>query len=57
MNLGASYFVVRGHVTHAVTLRAYNLTNQEYRLHTSFIKDLAPEMGRGVRLTYTVRFF
>ena len=31
--------------------------HSEYRLHTSFIKDLAPEMGRGVRLTYTVNVF
>jgi iron complex outermembrane receptor protein len=57
VNLRAAYFVVRGHATHGVTLTAYNLGNRDYRLHTSFIKDLAPEMGRGVRVTYTVRFF
>ena len=28
-----------------------------YRNHSSFIKDLAPELGRGVRVTYMVRFF
>ena len=57
VNLGASYLMARGHATHIVALRAYNLTNETYRLHTSFIKDLAAEMGRGVRLTYSVKFF
>ncbi len=57
VNVGASYFVVRGHATHAFTLSARNLFDEEYRLHTSFLKDLAPEMGRSVKLTYTVRFF
>jgi len=57
VNLGASYLVARGHATHIVALKAYNLTNETYRLHTSFIKDLAAEMGRGVRLTYSVKFF
>jgi iron complex outermembrane receptor protein len=57
VNLGASYLMARGHATHIVSLKAYNLTNETYRLHTSFIKDLAAEMGRGVRLTYSVKFF
>lgn len=57
INLGASYLLARGHATHVVSLKAYNLTNETYRLHTSFIKDLAAEMGRGVRLTYAVKFF
>ena len=30
---------------------------RENRLHTSFIKDLAPEFGRGARITYTINFF
>jgi iron complex outermembrane receptor protein len=57
VNFGASYFVVRGHATHAITLSGQNLLNEQYRLHTSFLKDLAPEMGRSVKLSYTVRFF
>jgi iron complex outermembrane receptor protein len=57
VNFGASYLKASGHATHIVSLRAYNLTNETYRLHTSFIKDLAAEMGRGVRLTYAVKFF
>jgi iron complex outermembrane recepter protein len=57
LNFSLTYFVARGHATHAIAFKAHNLTNEEYRLHTSFLKDLAPEMGRGVKLTYTVRFF
>jgi iron complex outermembrane receptor protein len=57
INLGATYLKARGHATHIVAFKAYNLTNETYRLHTSFIKDLATEMGRGVRLTYAVKFF
>ncbi len=57
LNIGASYFVVRGHATHQVTLAGRNLANTEYRHHTSFLKDYAPEMGRSVKLTYSVRFF
>lgn len=57
INLGASYLLARGHATHVVAFKAYNLTNETYRLHTSFIKDLASEMGRGVKITYAVKFF
>ena len=57
LNLSATYFIVRAHATHSVTFKAHNLTNEAYRLHTSFLKALAPEAGRGVKLSYTVRFF
>jgi len=56
-NFGLTYLMLRGHTTHAITFQGYNLTDENYRLHTSLIKDLAPEIGRGVRLSYTVRFF
>jgi iron complex outermembrane receptor protein len=35
----------------------FNIANQLYRNHASLIKDFAPEIGRGVRFHYTVRFF
>jgi iron complex outermembrane receptor protein len=35
----------------------FNATDRLYRNHLSFIKDVAPEIGRGVRFTYTLRFF
>jgi len=56
-NLKASYVLARPHLAHIVSVRGYNLTNKLYRNHTSFIKDFAPEIGRGVTLGYSVRFF
>ena len=53
----ASYVWPRQHTAHILTFTAYNLTNALYRNHTSFIKDLAPEMGRGFKVGYSVRFF
>jgi iron complex outermembrane recepter protein len=56
-NLGASYTVPTAHLTHVVSVNAFNLGDRLYRNHLSFIKQLMPEMGRGVRVSYTVRFF
>lgn len=56
-NLNAMYVLGQQHLTHIFTVEGYNLTNREYRLHTSFIKNLAPEMGRGIKATYSVKFF
>jgi iron complex outermembrane recepter protein len=57
VNLNLRWERTGAHATHIVTLRGYNLTDETYRLHTSFIKDLAPEMGRGVKASYSLRFF
>ena len=57
VNLDASYIWPRQHVAHVLSFTGYNLANALYRNHTSFIKDLAPEMGRGVRVGYSLRFF
>jgi iron complex outermembrane receptor protein len=56
-NLVASYAIARQHAVQIFSVNAFNLSNRLYRNHLSFIKDLAPEIGRGVRFTYTVRFF
>ena len=56
-NVGGSYTVGRQHVAHILTFNAYNLTNKLYRNHVSFIKELVPEIGRGIRFGYTIRFF
>ncbi len=55
-NLNGSYTFVKGRAAHIVSINAYNLGDMFYRNHLSFIKDIAPEIGRGVRLSYTVRF-
>ena len=57
VNLRASYVWPRQHMAHILTFTGYNLTNALSRNHTSFIKDLAPEIGRGVRIGYSMRFF
>jgi iron complex outermembrane receptor protein len=38
-------------------VNSFNLSDRLYRNHSSFIKNLAPEIGRGVRFTYRVQFF
>ena len=57
VNLKASYVWPRQHMVHILSVSGYNLTDELYRSHTSFIKDLAPEVGRGVKLAYSMRFF
>ena len=53
----ASYVFVGAHMTHNISLRGYNLTDAEYRHHNSLIKDMAAQMGRGFRISYSLRFF
>jgi iron complex outermembrane recepter protein len=55
--LSGSYLIARGHAAHIISFNAFNLGNRLYRNHLSFIKEFAPEMGRGLRVTYTLRFF
>jgi iron complex outermembrane receptor protein len=57
INVAGSYTVARDHFAHIFTFNAYNLTDKLYRNHLSFIKEFAPEIGRGIRFGYTVRFF
>ena len=56
-NFDASYTVAQRHLLHIFSVNAFNLGNRLYRNHLSFIKEIAPETGRGVRFTYTMRFF
>jgi len=56
-NLAASYAYAQRHLAHIFSVNAFNLGDRLYRNHLSFIKELAPEIGRGVRFTYAVRFF
>jgi iron complex outermembrane receptor protein len=56
-NIAASYTLTRQHSAHVFGVDAFNLGDRLYRNHLSFIKDRAPEIGRGVRFTYTLRFF
>ena len=57
VNLKASYTLAQQHLVHQFSVNVFNIGDRLYRNHSSFIKDLAPEIGRGVRFTYTMRFF
>jgi iron complex outermembrane receptor protein len=56
-DLTASYTIARPHYAQVFSVNAFNLGDRVYRNHLSFIKNLAPEMGRGVRFSYTIRYF
>ena len=57
MNLTASYTIPQAHFSHHLAFSIFNATDTLYHNHLSFIKDLAPEIGRGVRLSYSVKYF
>ncbi len=57
VNIRASYAIPTQHVTHIFSADAFNLGDRLWRNHLSFIKDLAPEIGRGIRFGYSMRFF
>ncbi|MFM9902944.1 MAG: TonB-dependent receptor [Pyrinomonadaceae bacterium] len=55
-NLNGSYTFFKGRSLHTLIVSGYNLNNKLYRNHLSFIKNIAPEIGRGVKFTYALRF-
>ena len=57
VNLLGSYTVTRSHQLHIFGVDLFNAGNNLYRNHLSFIKEIAPEIGRGVRVSYTIQFF
>jgi len=57
LNLECGYLWAQSHVLHAFSATLFNATDRLYRNHVSLIKDFAPEIGRGLRFTYTLRFF
>ena len=56
-NLSATYTFARSHVVHMLSAEVFNAGDNLYRNHLSFIKEYAPEIGRGVRFGYTIQFF
>jgi iron complex outermembrane receptor protein len=56
-NLKASYSIVSKHAIHMISASFFNIGDRLYRNHVSFVKDVAPEIGRGVSFGYSVRFF
>ena len=56
-NVIGSYTFKLHRVANIFSVNGFNLTNKLYFNHVSYIKDYTPEIGRGVRFNYTVRFF
>jgi iron complex outermembrane receptor protein len=56
-NTTGSYTFVSKHLANTIAFNAFNLTDKVYFNHVSFIKGYTPEIGRGVRVSYTMRFF
>lgn len=57
VDLTGSYTLPQDHFIHHFSVKVFNIGDRLYRNHSSFIKDLAPEIGRGVRFTYSMKFF
>jgi iron complex outermembrane recepter protein len=57
LNVAASYSIARDRTVHTFSVSTSNLTDRLYRNHLSYIKDLAPEPGRNLRFSYTLRLF
>ncbi len=55
-NAALSYTLTTGAVTTDFYVKGVNLTNEEVREHTSFLKDVAPLSGRGVVAGVKVSF-
>ena len=55
-NISGSYLFAQQHAAHIISFNLFNAGDTLYRNHLSFIKGFAPEMGRGFRVTYTLRF-
>ena len=56
LKLFASYSFHRAGLVHTLTARVDNVANERYRNHLSYVKDLVREMGRDVRVVYSIRF-
>ena len=56
-NLNASYTVAGVHMSHVFGFNFFNMSDVVYRNHLSFIKEFAPEIGRGVRFSYTMNWY
>ncbi|MFP4624696.1 MAG: TonB-dependent receptor [Gemmatimonadota bacterium] len=56
VNAAIGYRWFPGHQVHSVTLTLENLTDELYRNHLSRIKELSPEAGRGVTISYRASF-
>ncbi len=56
VNINTSYTLVKSRTAHIINIGANNLADRRYRNHLSFIKERAPEIGRNLRVSYTIRY-
>lgn len=56
-NINGSYSFISGNAAHIITFGGQNLTDELYRNHVNFLKDIVPERGRGFKVSYSVRLF
>ncbi|MGB3724625.1 MAG: TonB-dependent receptor [Glaciecola sp.] len=56
LDVNASYFTEVKDLSTELYLRARNITDEEARVHTSFLKDLAPLPGRALELGVRMQF-
>ena len=56
LNAGLSYRMLDGPLTMDIFVRGTNLLDEEARLHTSFLKDIAPMEGRSLLVGLTASF-
>lgn len=57
MHMTAMYTLTTQHFMHTFQANTFNLGDRLYRNHLSLLKQFAPEIGRGVRFTYTLNWF
>ncbi len=57
VNINTVYAFSKKRTAHIITFGLQNLSNKHYRNHSNFLKDIAPERGRGLKASYTIRFF
>jgi iron complex outermembrane receptor protein len=56
VKLFAAYSFATGAAVNTLTARLDNATNELYRNHLSLIRHVVPEMGRNVKLVYSMTF-
>lgn len=56
LNVSAGTRVTLGGRLNVLTVSLDNATNTEYRNHLSRVKEIMPEAGRGLSITYRVVF-
>jgi iron complex outermembrane receptor protein len=56
-NLQGSYTIAQAHAVHVLSVNVFNAGDALYRNHLSLLKAFAPEIGRGVRFTYSLQVF